>query len=396
MNRPGKTIVIVGAGRIGRGFVGDLFAAAGYHLVLVDCVRALVERLRQAGRYRVVRFQGGDLCVEAEVGNYTALHTSQEAELVEAIVRADLVAVAVYPQDFVDVVQELAPGLVARLERRPDAPLDLLLCTNLLHPGERFRASFAQALPSQVCVDVASSVGIVETVVIRIATDPPFAEREQDSLQVWTNGYPDLLVERHAFKGPLPPVPGLVPVEDIEAQEVRKLYTYNTFHASLAYLGALKGYESVAECLADPQVRTAAVGALQEAARAVQAEYGFTAAEMARWNADLVRRTDIPALRDTVRRFGADPRRKLRPGDRLIGPAVLAQRHGIETPYLARAAAAAFSFQVPGDVSAQGVRELVAALGIEGAVRKLCALGDREAGLIREIVRAYERQERES
>jgi mannitol-1-phosphate 5-dehydrogenase len=184
-------------------------------------------------------------------------------------------------------------------------------------------------------------------------------------------------------------VPGLVPVEDIQAQEVRKLYTYNTFHASLAYLGALEGYASVAECLADPQVRAAAVGALKEAARAVQAEYGFAPDEMARWVADLVRCTDIPALGDTVRRFGADPQRKLGRGDRLIGPALLARKHGFKTPHLACTVAAALSFDVSGDVSAAQVRQRVATLGVEGAVRELCALGDAEVDLIQEIVRAY-------
>ena len=391
MNHPDKTIVIVGAGRIGRGFVGDLFAAAGYRLVLVDCLPPLVDRLRRVGRYTVVRFQGGDRRTEAEIANYATLSTAQEAEVGEAIVRADLLAVAVYPQDFGAVARELAPGLLARRKRRPGACLDLLLCTNLLHPGERFRAPFHEALPPDVRADVVARVGIVETVVIRIATDPPPVERERDPLQVWTNGYPDLLVERRAFKGPIPPVPGLVAVEDIQAQEVRKLYTYNTFHASLAYLGALQGYKSVAECLADPQVRAAAVGALQEAARAVQAEYGFATAEMARWTADLVRCTDIPALGDTVRRFGADPRRKLARGDRLIGPALLARKHGIETPHLARAVAAALSFDVLGDVSAAQVHQRVAVLGVEGALRELCALGDAQADLIQQIVRAYER-----
>ena len=385
-----KSIVIIGAGRIGRGFVGDLFAAAGYRLVLVDCLQPLVDRLRRARRYTVVRFQGGDRRTEAEIAGYMALHTGQESEIAEAIARADLLAVAVYPQDFPDVDRELAPGLLARGKRCPDKPLDLLLCTNLLHPGERFRTAFRDALDPSVCAEVEPRLGVVETVVIRIATDPPHAERERDPLQVWTNGYPDLLVEQRAFKRPIPPVPGLVPVEDIQAQEVRKLYTYNTFHASLAYLGAQQGYESVAQCLADPRVRAAAQGALDEAARAVQAEYGFTSQDMARWVADLIRCTDIPALGDTVRRFGADPLRKLRRGDRLIGPALLAHQHGIATPSLARVVAAAFSFDLPGDAGAAQVRERVRALGIEGAVRELCGLGDPEAGMIEEIAHAYE------
>jgi mannitol-1-phosphate 5-dehydrogenase len=391
MVQPDVNIVIVGAGRIGRGFVGDLFAAAGYHLVLVDCLQPLVDRLRRAGRYTVVRFQGGARRIDAEIAGYTAVHTSQGADILEAIVQADLLAVAVYPRDFLAVAQELVPGLLARRKLRPGVPLDLLLCTNLLHPGERFRTLFRQALPPDLHLDVQLLVGIVETVVIRIATDLPPAERERDPLQVWTNGYPDLLVEQHAFQGPIPPVPGLVPVEDIQAQEVRKLYTYNTFHAALAYLGALEGYERVAECLADTHIRTVAQGALSEAARAVQVEYGFPAAEMARWVVDVIRCTDIPALGDTVRRFGADPLRKLRRGDRLIGPALLAHRHDIETPCLARVVAAAFSFDMPGDVSAAEVQGRVAELGIGGAVRELCGLGDEDVRFISEIVRAYER-----
>ena len=50
MNTQQPTIVILGVGRIGRGFVADLFAAAGYRLVLVDESAELVAALRAAGR----------------------------------------------------------------------------------------------------------------------------------------------------------------------------------------------------------------------------------------------------------------------------------------------------------------------------------------------------------
>jgi len=204
-----------------------------------------------------------------------------------------------------------------------------------------------------------------------------------------SNGYPDLFVDRCAFRGPIPAVPGLVPVDDLRAQEARKIYTYNTFHASLAYLGALRGYTLAAECLADPEVRAGARGALEEAARAVRAEYGFERGEMARWVENTVRYTDLPDLGDTVRRHGADPRRKLRRQDRLVGPLLLARKHGQEASHLVRVAAAALRFNVPGDLSAAYVRERVAAMGVEAAVRELCGLGDAEAGLIAEIVMAY-------
>ena len=94
-------------------------------------------------------------------------------------------------------------------------------------------------------------------------------------------------------------------------------------------------------------------GALEEAARAVQAEYGFGAAEMARWVEDTVRCTDIPALGDTVRRFGADPRRKLRRERLLVsaGAAVDEERRRtravIELPEIQRAQLMVFAALPP-------------------------------------------------
>jgi hypothetical protein len=51
--------------------------------------------------------------------------------------------------------------------------------------------------------------------------------------------------------------------------------------------------------------------------------------------------------------------------------------------------AAALRFDVPGDPTAPYVRERVVALGVEAAARELCGLGDAEADLIAQIVRAY-------
>ena len=94
MNSSQNTIVIVGAGRIGRGFVGDLFGAAGFHLVLVDIDRALVDGLRAAGRYTLARLRGGGQAPDQTVvTDYRALHTSQEAEIASAIAAADALAV---------------------------------------------------------------------------------------------------------------------------------------------------------------------------------------------------------------------------------------------------------------------------------------------------------------
>jgi len=57
---PEKKIVIWGAGRIGRGFIGDIFSDAGYQLTFIDDAHVLVDGLRKQGTYRVVRAAGAD------------------------------------------------------------------------------------------------------------------------------------------------------------------------------------------------------------------------------------------------------------------------------------------------------------------------------------------------
>ena len=176
----------------------------------------------------------------------------------------------------------------------------------------------------------------------------------------------------------------------MRAEETRKLYTYNMCHAALAYLGSLRGYELTVDCLADPWVRNEAEAALDEISRALQAEYGFAPDEMARWNAGVIAQTDNPTLGDRVARHGADPRRKLKRSDRLVGPALLARTHGIPPVHLVRAIAAAFRFRNPDDPGAVYVRERMAAVGLPAAVAEVCELTPAEDDLKMMICQAYE------
>jgi mannitol-1-phosphate 5-dehydrogenase len=383
-----RTIVVWGAGRIGRGFVADLFDAAGYRVVLVDQSRELIEALNSAGRYTVVRAKNARQRHDRTISGYRALATGQTAEIDEEIVRADILAVAVFPKDFPAVVQELVPGLERRRAKKPATPLDILMTTNLPDAAHHFRLLLLEALSSETQAYAQGRVGVVDSLVIRMVPDPPAEERQREPLLVWTNGIAELPVDRRAFKGEIPPVPGLLLVENMRAEETRKLYTYNMCHAALAYLGALSGHTLTVDCLADPAVRAEVEGALDEIGRALQAEYGFEQDEMARWNAGVLLQTDNPMLGDTVARHGADPRRKLKRADRLVGPALLARKHGVAPFHLARVIAAGFLYDDPGDPGAVFVQERIAALGLPAAVREVCDLAEDEADLAEMICTA--------
>ncbi|MGC9467371.1 MAG: C-GCAxxG-C-C family (seleno)protein [Anaerolineae bacterium] len=381
-----KSIVIWGAGHIGRGFVADLFGGAGYKIIFVDQAEALVASLRERGSYTVVKTDGRkrrDLVLD----KFDVLSTAQSGEVAAAVSSADVVAVAVFPRDFPAVAEQLATCLTVRHRRCPDVPLNIILCTNLAHAGPAFREPLWASLPPHLLAWANEHIGIVESLVIRMVTEPPSEEMARDPLLVWTNGYAEFPVARQGFKGDLPDVPALRPVDDMRAEETRKLYTYNTFHAALAYFGALQGCEMVVECFAAPAVLADAKGALDESQSALQAEYGWGDDEMSRWIAGVVAQTNNPALRDTVVRYGADPRRKLGRDDRLVGPLLLAHEHGVAAPHLTRAVAAALHYQNPDDEGARAVQAHIEELGLAGTVHTLC--GVTQEDLIRDVEHAY-------
>jgi mannitol-1-phosphate 5-dehydrogenase len=68
---------------------------------------------------------------------------------------------------------------------------------------------------------------------------------------------------------------------------------------------------------------------------------------------------------DTIARVGRDPVRKLQSDDRLIGPAKLAYRYGVEPTYLIQGCAAALSFAEQGDSQAAELQKLIKERSVE-------------------------------
>jgi len=387
-----RTIVIWGAGGIGRGFIADLFAAADYNLFLVDQSSELIANLRSAGGYTVVRAKDAAHCEEALITSYTALSTSDSTELQSAVTQTDLIALAVFPQAFEAVAAQLVPLLIQRQKERPTAPLDVLLCTNLLHAAQKFRTAFEKACPPASLTSLNACTGIAETLVIRIVPSAPHDLLKKDALGVFTNGYPTLHVDKSALRtNRLNDLPGVRLVENMHAEEMRKMYTYNMVQAVLAYHGAPRQHSFIVDCIADPGVNGEAQAVLAEVSLALQAQYGFSNSAMEEWNRAVLEQTNNPALGDTVTRMAADPLRKLRRDDRLVGPALLAIQHNIEPKHLIRGIAAALRYDAKDDPSANIVQERIVAVGLRSAVQELCGLTEMHASLLDAIVLAYHR-----
>ena len=79
---------------------------------------------------------------------------------------------------------------------------------------------------------------------------------------------------------------------------------------------------------------------MEESARALSKKYNVPLEDILLHVTDLLNRFTNAALRDTCKRVGNDPTRKLSPKDRLIGSSTLAYEMGITPAYIAIGVAA--------------------------------------------------------
>ena len=316
------TLVQIGAGNIGRGFIAPLFTSAGWTVIFVDVNQRLVDEINRRGRFTVREVDNvGESAVT--VSPVRALLGSDRAAVVAALADAELAATAVG----IAHLGGIAP-LLAEAATRRERPLDVLVCENGLDAHERLRAGGAGAC------------GLVRTSIGRMIPAP---EPDADLLDIAVEPYGNLPVERAAFRGDVPAVRGIDAADDFDLIIRQKLYLHNLTHACLAYAGARKGYATIPECAADPKLAASVRSAGFEAAEALARAHGRTDIEKARIRRenrdlveDLLERYGNRRLNDPVARVGRDPWRKLAADDRMVGAARLCLAQGVHPTAILR------------------------------------------------------------
>lgn len=386
-------IMIWGAGKIGRGFVAEAFDRGGYELVFVDADQNLVSRLNEEGQYTLVKAPPK---AEPEIltfEGYVALHVSETDRINDLVGEVPYIAVVVFPKVFPALAKSLAPGLERRA--KTGKPLDIIICANTRGAADAFRPYLEEELSAEAREYLLEKVGLAETVIMRVGVTTPERFASYGDLTVTTSDFPFMPVDRGAFRGELPDVPILKPIDGIDAEETRKFYTYNMVHAVYAYAGRMRGHDTVTEAAADPLVAEEVDAALEEAARALDQEYGFGAEEMAEWNRQVVENLTNPLLEDSLERLGKDPIRKLGNSDRLVGPARLCKRHGILPYYLSKAIARAFFYDNPDDDSARRLEAMAKELGVREVLTKIGGL-ERDPELVSMVYEHFARLQEDS
>ena len=340
-----KKIVIFGAGKIGRSFIGQLFGCAGYRVVFVDVDILLVDRLNQRGSYPVI-FKG-EQEHEIIVPNVSAISAFEVEKVTEAVASAGIISVNVGKNALAKVVPVIAGGLKIRYKQFPDSPLDIILAENMRNAAQFVREALQHCLPGTFPLD--KLVGLIETSIGKMVPIMPLAESEKDPLMVFAEPYNSLILDRKGFRAPIPEVAGLSPKADIKAWVDRKAFIHNLGHATAAYYGHYLHPEIVYlyELLDHPEIFafTRAV-MLQSAATLVECHPNdFTINDLTRHTDNLIARFRNKALKDTVFRVGQDLTRKLAEGDRFMGAIRLAIKTEMPFDLILKAMSYGFYFR---------------------------------------------------
>ena len=350
-----KKAIMYGGGNIGRGFIGKVFSDSGYEVCFLDIMQPLIDEMNRRHGY-TVRIVSNAETVEAPVKNVRAVNSSTPQAL-EEIATCDIMATAVGVNVLPKIAPVIAEGVKKRM-RESGKPLDIILCENQLEADVLMRVLINERLNDEERAWAEKNLGLVEASIGRMVPPLTPEEKAKDSLLICVEPYCELPVDRDAFKGEIPQLAGLIPYSPFEFYIKRKLFLHNGGHATCAYLGNLKGYEMIWQAIEDPEIYAAAKASMMVSAQALIRRFGEGVRENVESNVlDLLERFRNRALKDTVARVGADPVRKLRRNDRLVGAALFAMEENVDPAPIIRAILAALRFDRADDASAVEIRK---------------------------------------
>ncbi|MCD4670064.1 MAG: mannitol-1-phosphate 5-dehydrogenase, partial [Actinomycetia bacterium] len=289
------------------------------------------------------------------------------------------------------IIPLIAEGLIKRYEKDNNLPLDIIIALNMRNAAEYFKKELSKITGNDYPLN--SLVGLVETSIGKMVPIMTKEDREADILQIFAEPYNNLILDKKAFKNPIPDVRGLSPKDNMKAWVDRKLFIHNLGHAVISYMGYLydRKFIYLYEALDVKKLYDRTRGTMMQAAEILMKEYPgeFTKKGLEGHIDDLLKRFTNKALGDTIYRVGRDLLRKLGPEDRLTGAIKMGLKHNMNMDKILYALVCGFYFRAAdesGDMFDRDIEfiEKYFKRGIEYILVNICGLSrDRHRNIIR-------------
>ena len=231
-----------GAGNIGRGFIGEVLAANGFEITFVDVNHTIIDALNERKEYEI------ELADESKekitVKNVKGINNQTNPEkVIQEIAEADLVTTAIGPNILPFIAELIAKGIQEREKEGSTTSLDIIACENMIGGSAFLEKEVYKYLPETSFTD--KYIGFPNAAVDRIVP----LQHHEDPLFVQVEPFKEWVIDDSQRKNKKIQLKGVLYVDDLEPYIERKLFSVNTGHATVAYTGALLGYQAIDEAM---------------------------------------------------------------------------------------------------------------------------------------------------
>ncbi|RHM09559.1 mannitol-1-phosphate 5-dehydrogenase [Amedibacillus dolichus] len=380
-----KKSILFGAGKIARGFLGQLLYLSDFEITFVDVYEPIVSVLNEKKTYHVHVL--GDESLDSDVTHIKAYLFDEKESIYHTFYESDIAFVSVGGNHLTDVAKSLADifnrfGIQKKIK-------NIIVCENWRDAANTFKTAMLKFLNEENKNLFEEFIGVSEAVLMRTATQPDEELAKLYPQDVWVQNFWYLPIDGSRIKEAIPKIQCVELLDEFGNFLTQKMYTNNTSNAVIAYSGYLLGYEILAEAANSLEISALLDDAYKEINQILVAELGVDEKQQMEFSQKARAKYCDWTIVDKVIRHGKDPIRKLGPQDRLIAPCRMALKHGIYPKTLIDTIAKALYFDEPSDAEAVKLKMLRQQKGVEYVLQTVCGL-DKNERLYHEVLKSVE------
>lgn len=297
-------VVIIGAGKTGRGYIAPIFYNNNYNIVFLDKDEELIKTLNKEKSYTVSYF---DSTTKIAIDRFKAFNIKDD-EAVKVLENADVVTTSV----FANQIENLVPVLKkATKNRKKNNKLKIFCIENGINVK-------APLILNNIQAEITEGIVFCTTI------------EGEDELDLVSESDIKLPIDGKPISDDIS-LKGIVIEDEFESLIQRKIFTYNFISAVIAYLGHYKGYKTYASAAEDKDIDRLLKKFLPVHNYLISLEYNISDQEQIEFSNMAVDKFRNPKIEDSILRNAIDVNRKLGKNERILSPLRMALKQKRDT-----------------------------------------------------------------
>lgn len=364
--------IVLGAGRIGRGFVSELLTKNNVEIVFFDASSKLVNEINLRKEYTIHVLGHEDL--NTTLKNFRAFEINDIYNLANEWKEADYIFTAVGGKNMGNVGEKLGFAFKKVYELGDLKNSNIITCENWIDPAKDLKKGILEVLNEEEKEIFNKHIGISEAVVMCTGTGAPASANVTNPIDTWVANMWYLPVDKERIIGEIPKWEYISFVDSFGDLLKQKIYTNNTSVALIALLGKLKNIDLVGDAANDPEIEVILDKVYEEINEALIKGLGINKESQLKFAKRAKAKYQDKEIIDENIRIIRDPIRKLGPEDRLIGPAKIAMKIGVVPKAISLAIAAALYYYNPEDEASVKLQNMRKEYGVDYILKNICKL----------------------